>query len=211
LRRILTQISDDEHLLYKIGEADTDSVFRRSFSMLFWPPILIREREEPFLSAAEVAALKAQMVRFLTEEQDHRGFVPGKGWAHAIAHAADALDDLVQCPQLQAADLGQLLQAAAAAMAFAATPHLSEEDERMTTAALAAVRRGLLSDPELSSWLAALAAKAKEPAAAGSSFVHFNVKAFLRSLYFRSRRAPDTARLADMAEAALAEIDHFRD
>jgi hypothetical protein len=210
LRKILNQISDDEHMFYKIGEANTDSVFRRSFSVLLWPPILIRDREEPFLSSAEVTDLKAKMIRFLIEEQDHRGFVPGKGWAHAAAHAADALDDLVQCPQLQAADLGELLQAALAAIAFAAMPHLYEEDERMVTAVLAALRRGLLSNDQIQVWLGGLAAKAKEPAAAGSSFVHFNVKAFLRSLYFRASRSADVAHLAPMAEAALGEIDHFK-
>lgn len=210
LRQILNRISDDEHLFYKIGEANTDSVLRRSFSMLLWPPILIRDREAPFLSAAEVGALKAKMIRFLMEERDHRGFVAGWGWAHAAAHAADALDDLVQCAHLQAADLVELLQAASAAIAFAAMPHLYEEEERMTTATLAAVHRGLLSESEIQAWLAGLVAKAKEPAAAGSSFVHFNVKAFLRSLYFRAKRSEETAHIAAMAEIALGEIDHFK-
>lgn len=210
LRQILNRISDDEHLFFKIGEANTDSVLLRSFSMLLWPPILIRDRQAPFLSAAEVSALKAKMIRFLTEEQDHGGFVTGKGWAHAAAHAADALDDLVQCTHLQAPDLVELLQAASAAIAFAAMPHLYEEDERMTTAALAAVRRGLLSETEVQGWLAGLVAKATEPAAAGSGFVHFNVKAFLRSLYFRAKRSEETAHIAAMAEISLGEIDHFK-
>jgi hypothetical protein len=210
LRQILNRISDDEHLFYKIGEANTDSVFRRSFSVLLWPLIFIRDREAPFLSAAEVGALKAKMIRFLMEEQDHRGFVAGRGWAHAAAHAADALDDLVQSSHLQAADLGELLQAASAAIAFAAMPHLYEEDERMTTAALAAVRRDLLSESEIQAWLAGLVAKAKEAATAGSGFVHFNVKAFLRSLYFRAKRSEDTAHIAAMAEIALGEIDHLK-
>jgi hypothetical protein len=211
LRKILNQISDDEHMFHKIGEANTDSVFRRSFSVLLWPPILIRDREEPFLSSAEVTDLKAKMIRFLTEEQDHRGFVAGKGWAHAAAHGADALDDLVQCPQLQAADLGELLEAVSAAIAFAAMPHLYEEDERMVTAVLATLRRGLLSNDQIQVWLGGLATKAKEPAAACFSFVHFNVKAFLRSLYFRASNSEDTAHVAALAKTALGEIDHFRD
>lgn len=210
LRRLLAIVSDDGHLFHQIGEANTDSVFRRSFSVLLWPPILIAEREAPFLSAAEVDELAARMARYLREEQDHRGFVAGKGWAHAAAHAADALDDLVQCAHLDAAGLQELLDAAAAAIAFGPMPHLYEEDERQTTAALAAMRRGLLSEAQQAAWLNELAAKALEPAAAGSSFVHFNVKAFLRSLYFRARRSEGTANLLPHIEAALAQTDHFK-
>ncbi|WKL05120.1 DUF2785 domain-containing protein [Paenibacillus amylolyticus] len=31
------------------------------------------------------------------KERDYRGYDEEKGWAHAIAHAADVLDDLAQC------------------------------------------------------------------------------------------------------------------
>ena len=31
---------------------------------------------------------------WLLRERDLRGFVPGKGWAHAVAHGADALGAL---------------------------------------------------------------------------------------------------------------------
>lgn len=210
LRQLLWQLADDDHLGYGLGQAGDDSVFRRSFSVLLWPPVLIVERQRPFLSAAETQTLKERMAHYLRSEQDHRGYVPGKGWAHAAAHAADALDDLVQCAQLHPSDLLELLDAAAASIAFAPMPHLYEEDERMTTAVFSALGRQLLPEQQVVAWLQRLAARALEPAEAGSSFVHFNVKAFLRSFAFRARRHALPAALLAASEAALAEIDHFK-
>ena len=34
-----------------------------------------------------------RLATWLLRERDLRGFVPGKGWAHAVAHGADALGD----------------------------------------------------------------------------------------------------------------------
>ena len=40
------------------------------------------------------------MATWLLRERDLRGFVPGKGWAHAVAHGADALGTLARSPHV---------------------------------------------------------------------------------------------------------------
>jgi hypothetical protein len=100
LRRLLQQVLDDEHLFYGIGEQGTDSVFTRAFSVLLLPLLLIVHRRQAYLGVAEITEVWEKLLRFMREEQDRRGFVEGKGWAHAIAHAADALDDLAQCVEV---------------------------------------------------------------------------------------------------------------
>ena len=39
-----------------------------------------------------------RIATWLLRERDLRGFVPGKGWAHAMAHGADALGALAELP-----------------------------------------------------------------------------------------------------------------
>ena len=46
---------------------------------------------------------------WLVRERDLRGFVPGKGWAHAVAHGADALGVLAQAPAMGRLELTVLL------------------------------------------------------------------------------------------------------
>ena len=94
LRDIFNTLLDEGHLFFGFGERDTDSIFTRSFSALWLPPILIAHRKKGFLTQKDIQNTHAKLLRFLREEKDRRGFVADKGWAHAIAHAGDALDDL---------------------------------------------------------------------------------------------------------------------
>lgn len=94
---LLDTILDEAHLGYRLGESNTDSVFTRSFSLLLLPPILIAHRERNFLPAEKILEVFSRVMEYLDKERDWRGYIPGKGWAHAAAHAADTLDDLVQC------------------------------------------------------------------------------------------------------------------
>ena len=50
LKELLAISMDDNHLFFKIGETNTDSVFTRSFSILLIPLILINNRQFKFLS-----------------------------------------------------------------------------------------------------------------------------------------------------------------
>lgn len=98
-------------MFFRIGEQDTDSVFRRSFSVLLLPLFLLDHRSQPFLSKAEILRVKENLLQNLNQEQDRRGFVNGKGWVHAIAHAADTLDALAQCGEITRHDLQEILAA----------------------------------------------------------------------------------------------------
>jgi hypothetical protein len=51
------------------------------------------------------------LLHCLGKEKEHRGFVSEKSWAHFIAHAADPLDDLAQCSELDESDLAEILEA----------------------------------------------------------------------------------------------------
>lgn len=50
LEQLLPALLDTDHLHYKLGEANSDSVFTRSFSMLVIPLLIMKHRESPFLS-----------------------------------------------------------------------------------------------------------------------------------------------------------------
>ena len=118
-------------MLYNIGEKNTDSVFRRSFSILLLPLILITHRSQPFLTAPEIQQIKEKLLYFLGNEKDLRGFVSEKGWAHSIAHAADALDDLAQCSELSKINLAEILEAIRNVICVKDTGYIHGEDERI--------------------------------------------------------------------------------
>ncbi|PKO16104.1 MAG: hypothetical protein CVU39_08735 [Chloroflexi bacterium HGW-Chloroflexi-10] len=186
LREMLPIILGDQHLLYRIGEQNTDSVFRRSFSALLLPLLLISHRSKPFFTPAEIYQIKEKLLYFLKNEKDHRGYIPEKGWAHAVAHAADALDDLAQCTELNNNDLAEILDVIRSAICIQDTGYIHLEDERNITAVIAILKRQVLTEKEIIRWIESFADQTLLINAMPEKLViRANVKNFLQSLYFR--------------------------
>lgn len=210
LRNLLPTILDERHMLYKIGEQDTDSVFTRSFSILVLPLLLIPHRSRLLFSAPEINRIKEQLLYYLENEKDHRGFVHEKGWAHAIAHAADALDDLAQCTEMNKSDLAEILEAIRKVICSESTCYTYSEDERMVTAVIAVLGRNLLSDVEITQWVEGFSDLVLTiNTGPEKHIIRTNAKNFLQSLYFRLQWEQMTIKLDTSINQTLRRINPF--
>jgi hypothetical protein len=225
LKALLRQLLTEEHLFFQLGETDTDAVFMRSFSVLLVPLILSKHRERPFLMPYELREVKVKLLDYLEKEQDLRGFVleedevgEPKGWAHAVAHTADALDELVQCQEMDNEELLEILNGIRQKASEDKIVFVHLEDERLVTPVIAALGRKVLTPSDVQEWLAGFVplAQQKEPFPDCYRQAQ-NVKNFLRSLYFRARK-PETAEqigensanaLANLVDKTLQEIALF--
>lgn len=186
LRYLLSKILDEQHMFYEIGEQNTDSVFRRSFSVLILPLMLIAHRSHSFLTMAEIYQIKEKLLYYLMSEKDCRGFIAEKGWAHSIAHAADALDDLAQCSELNQFDLAEILVVIHHMICTKEASYVHSEEERIVTAVIAIVRRKLLSDVEIVQWIQSFVdCTLQIKSMPEGQIVLTNTKSFLQSMYFR--------------------------
>lgn len=143
LNRILTVCLDDHHLFCKINQQDEDAVFTRSFSSLSLAVLLFVNRQKPFISDEEMDQITNKMIHYVKMEEDVRGFVEGKGWAHSIAHIADALDELVKQPQLKENRLEDIALLILDKMCFDKAYFLFEEDERMVIPLVSLLQKGM--------------------------------------------------------------------
>lgn len=208
MRNMLPIVLDRQHLLYRVGEQDTDSVFTRAFSVLVLPLVLIAHRSQPFYSAAEIDQIRETLLDYARSEKDRRGFVAGKGWAHSAAHTADALDDLAQCPEMGKSDLADILEAISSMVCMTGTGYIYLEDERIVTAVIAVLKRQLLSDAEIAQWIQGFAERALQVTTAPERLVlRANVKNFLQSLYFRLQWEQVPNRFETTIEQALRRIN----
>lgn len=187
---LLLTCVDADHLLYGIGEAGTDTVFMRSFSSLMIAALLYADARLLHLSEEITAQARASVLRYAREERDWRGYVKGKGWAHSVAHLADALDEFAQNRYASAADR----QAILATLTYLATlpePLCYEEDDRLAVVAHGLIARQLAEEDYLERWVESVFIIRTEEAAGGTeqdvtTWVRAaNAKNFLRSLYFR--------------------------
>ena len=209
LRQLLDLALDENHLFYRLGEKGTDAVFRRSFSMLLLPLLLIVHRKRPYLTQAEIVNLKETVIRYLSRERDVRGHDAEKGWAHAVAHAADALDDLALCQELGTYDLRDILAAIQRAIGADDYVFVHEEDERMVTAVASLFSRRVLSEAEINQWIRSFVPFVAEVEAGPTHGRYLNVKNFLRSLFFRLCGQGEYEAICPVIFAVTREIGRF--
>jgi hypothetical protein len=136
---------------------DDDSVFRRSFSALVLAECVQRDNIAHVLPVDAVVNWADRSLSWYAREQDLRGRVEGKGWAHAVAHGADLLAALAQSRHLGALQLGVLLDVICERMVFSSSRHLTDgEADRLATATLMILQRNLVGQDLLDTWVEAL-------------------------------------------------------
>lgn len=192
LRVLLHKAMDDQHLFYGIGDKGTDSVFTRAFSVLLLPPILNMDRQRNFLIKADIEAIHHRLTTYLKEEKDVRGYVDEKGWAHAPAHASDAVEDLAQSRYMDETALRELLDSLAVKITESTAVYIHDEDQRIAHAVVTIVRRKLLNRSDLAAWIAALEQACIDQTGERShleiSQINMNVRVFLQTLYLVVRK-----------------------
>lgn len=169
-----------------VGESSTDSVFRRSMSAVVLGACLARDAAVPLVSAGKVLEWGDRLAGWFLREQDLRGWVPDKGWAHALAHGADALGLLADSRHLGAPELSVILDVMADRITDPELAVLrSGEIDRMAVATCAVLRRNMLDLAVVEPWVVrvAMAADPRGHARTDPFDGTHNAQAFLRSLY----------------------------
>jgi hypothetical protein len=177
-----------------VGESGTDSVFRRSFSVLVLAECIARDNSRPLLPGGKILDWGDRIATWLLRERDLRGFVPGKGWAHAVAHGADAMGTLASSPHLATPELTVVLDVIADRVLLPVDQLFSSgEPDRLALATMKVLRRNLVPLTVIEPWIARLAAGAavrgsyddRDPFLAGG-----NAEAFLRALHLQLALGP---------------------
>lgn len=208
LREVLNVMLNDEHLFFHLGESGTDSVFTRSFSVLAVAEILSAHNQRPFIPDVELQVIGDKLLRYFAGEADLRGYVPVKGWAHAIAHTADALTELTRTNAIEPDGLLAILNAIRAKATTPDAVYICEEDERLTTAVVAIWQRPDLEDGLLVDWLTGFIPTDDDPLPMPAGYQRFvNSKQFLRSLY--ARVTAQQVRSMPVRTAVADTLSHF--
>ena len=143
-------------MISHIGESENDTVFGRSFSALYMSILAAQDLREPFLSAAVFKKTLDTALQCYAEENDLRGYVPVKGWAHATAHVADLLKFLARNPKLSGEDQKKIIAAIAQRCRTVPSVFVWGEDGRMAAALLSIVDRKDFDQSSFDEWFKAL-------------------------------------------------------
>ena len=172
-----------------LGESGTDSIFGRSFSALVLASLLRRDCRQLLFSKEEWKTLFSAACTQLSKERDLRGYVKGKGWAHALAHFGDLFEAAAHSPFCAAEHADSFLSAMAPVTAESHTFFCHFEYDRLLRAVSAFIQKGVLSEEALCAWITTLppiwAWKSGEPEKhlLLRTAMRFNRVTFLRALF----------------------------
>jgi hypothetical protein len=193
-----------------LGETGTDSVFRRSFSALLLSECVTRDNRRALVPGGKILDWGDRLVSWYLRERDDRGFVDGKGWAHAVAHGADAIGVLADSPHLAGPELTVLLDVLADRVLAPGRLLTSGEPDRIAEATLRVLRRNVLPLSVIEPWVRRVAARATAyPSERQDPYlVTGNPEAFLRSLHLHLALAPEPPQMRP--DLLLVLVDALR-
>lgn len=209
LSYLLNTCVDENHLFYKIGDMETDSVFTRTFSILSVAVMLYMYRKNKFLSEHDLKDIREKVIQYALEEKDLRGYVEDKGWAHSVAHTADALEELVLCTSTTHDNLLEILQVIKTKVCVNNYTYINEEEERMTTAVMSVISRNLITQSELIDWIKEFGNINKLGKYPEDQTIVVNIKNFLRSVYFRMLNEKSSQPIIEAIKVTLYQISNF--
>lgn len=170
-----------------LGEEGTPSVFRRCLSARVLTGCLERGLATGGVSDDVVLRWGDRVAGWWVRERDLRGYVPGQGWAHAVARGADALGVLARAPAFGRLELTVLLDVVADRLLTPTTARFGHgEDDRLASATLQVLRRDLVGLDVLEPWVARLAAGSRPGPVVDDRdpwLVTGNVRSYLRALH----------------------------
>ena len=177
---------------YGLGHNGDVSVIRRSYSALMLAEILGRDNDEHLMSADTVLGWGDLATSWYVREQDHRGWIPEQGWAHAIAHGADLLAALARSRHFGRLELTVLLDVIAdRVLTPTAYVWRHGEDDRLAYAVMTLLHRNALDTGIVEPWLARLGEGLRPPRTRGHLDAEWpspaagNTSAFLRALHLQ--------------------------
>lgn len=182
----------------------------RPFAALVLSEIARTDRVEPWMHDGERAALVERAAEYLESVDDHRGYDPGVGWRHGVAHGADWAMQLALNPRLDRDRLDRLLQAIAVqAVPASGHAYVFGESERLARPLLFVGKRDLHTEAEWTIWFAALSSRLGDPALAWKDEAwlarRHDLAAFLHVLYVEIDLSDDPG-IARMKPGVLAAL-----
>jgi Protein of unknown function (DUF2785) len=172
--------------LATLGDQDNDTVFGRSFTILLLALLHAADNAVPYLDDRQWHDAVATLVQVGQQELDLRAQVPGRGWAHAIAHAADLADELARSSRCTDDVARDLLRALSGLVNRLEQAFLGEEEDRIAMAMASLITGGHASVAGLRTLAGIDPGDPMELPAARRA----NWKSVARSLFFRLPDAP---------------------
>ena len=212
LETLLTTCLSNDYLYKDIASPNTDGVFTRSYTTLLIGLIIQFDNSHSFLLQETVQEVKEKLITYMNLEIDYRGCVQDKGWAHSIAHASDAFNELVHSSHITCSCYEVIAHCILNKIFIYSTVYHNNEDERIVTPLLSMLYYDFPRD-QLFSIIYKKIKRLPQFKVRLSCHEYFilcaNIKTFLRTLFFRTKIDSNLTSVANQAEKMLRELPKY--
>ncbi len=197
LTAITKQMISDDFLFFDISNSILYSVLKRSFVLLQLVILLYVHKRDDIFNKDFVFEIVEKFLRYFEAEWFLEGYNEDVGWMHSIAHSADVFGQVFNLEELTPQIAEKSLILIKEKMVTSTYNFINDEDERMTTAIVRLLDRGLVSKEFLLSWVESFSEFELIKEYPSLYNLKNNRKNLLRSIYFRIIDSPDYSYLLD--------------
>lgn len=200
-----------EQIKYGLGEINSDSVFKRSFSALVLYYLAVINQQRNFLSNDLKQQIMQESIYLFKNEQDIRGYVKGKGWAHSIAHYSDLIAGLVTSDFYDSKyneEILDVLNINLQKLNVDKSCYIDDEEERMLFIVFAMLDKQRISEEAYINWLNdsnKLMLNQTSKNLEGFR-IRTNYKHFYQSMYFRAKGMGKYKKLVKQLEIMINDL-----
>ncbi|WP_165983139.1 DUF2785 domain-containing protein [Macrococcus brunensis] len=182
-----------KNLSFNIGETNTDSVFTRSFSILFLHAIICYDNQSIILSERDFNKIIKNSLHYFKVEIDVRGWVEDKGWAHAPAHTSDLIVECIKSRYFKKNLVNEILEGINSnifKLQLNSVCYIDDEDIRMSMILVSLLEERYITEKEVGIWLAKLKDYLETGASKKIEYYRKtkNYTDFIRALFFQTER-----------------------
>lgn len=209
LEYILNSLLNKRSLFFDIELSTTDAVFTRSFTSLIYAAILEYDTTKQVLDEDVIRQIINASHDYMMNEQDLRGYVTDKGWAHSVAHGADLLESLIKHPLAIEADARKVLQHIARFLTIA-EGYQDDEEERLARSFVTLASHHL-TEEIIIDWLTTLEQSLGEGLANSKGdlqpyYAQLAFKNFLKSVFFLYEKQLDKKPFQDTIKQIVVRL-----
>jgi len=184
--RIFETCLSDRHLFKGIGGKDDDTVFVRAFSSLIVAAIVSVDKKHNLLSEEQYMFALNKGIEYMEQEVDRRGFVLGKGWAHAVGHGTYMFNALIDHENFPMEYADKILNCIK--VHITSGHRFVDQDEKSLACAIPLLLEKGLSEDVVQTWIDSLLPKIRSKAYTDEHYQDvfnlFNIEYFLTALHF---------------------------
>ncbi len=205
LENYLDTLLGSDYLFYDMENQSENSVLRRSFSALQIVVLLDLHRNKHVIADSKIHQAFERFLDYFEKEKVFKGYDEKIGWMHAIAHSADVFDQFLRIKTFKAEHLERMFEAVRVKMKQETHLFKYNEDRRMAVALMSGIKRNILSETFLKSWVDEVATINTKLSLPKRMCVQNNARNLLSALYFALVKKESHPSLRDHIESHLTQ------